>query len=75
MLTNRQRDVLNFIEASINENGYPPTYREICEGLGISQSSVKAAYDHVAALISKGFLVSPDGKARAIRCTNKREEA
>lgn len=39
-LTRRQQDVLGFIEAFVDDHAYPPTIREIQEGLGISSTSV-----------------------------------
>ena len=39
-LSRRQQDILNFIERFTDERSYPPTIREIQEGLGISSTSV-----------------------------------
>lgn len=39
-LTRRQKDILGFIEAFVDDHAYPPTIREIQEGLGISSTSV-----------------------------------
>ena len=70
-LTDRQLDVLLFIWDFIERRGYPPTYREIAGDYGFW---LKAAYDHVAALLRKGYLVKydPDRQdARNIRLTGK----
>ena len=66
-LTQAQRRVLEFVESRFSNGENPPTYREICQGLGYK--SPKAASDHVAALERKGYLVRGKGHARGIRLT------
>lgn len=39
-LSRRQQDILGFIESFTDDRSYPPTIREIQEGLGISSTSV-----------------------------------
>lgn len=39
-LSGRQQDILGFIESFSEDRSYPPTIREIQEGLGISSTSV-----------------------------------
>jgi repressor LexA len=39
-LSRRQQDILTYIESFSGEHAYPPTIREIQEGLGISSTSV-----------------------------------
>jgi repressor LexA len=39
-LSRRQQDILNFIESFTEERSYPPTIREIQDGLNISSTSV-----------------------------------
>jgi repressor LexA len=39
-LSRRQQDILSFIESFSDDRSYPPTIREIQEGLGISSTSV-----------------------------------
>jgi repressor LexA len=64
-LTQRQRQVLDFIGASISERGYPPTLREIGEHFGIR--STNGVNDHLKALEKKGYLRREDLKSRAMR--------
>jgi len=64
-LTQRQKDILDFITASINECGYPPTLREIGEHFGIK--STNGVSDHLKALEKKGALTREDLKSRAMR--------
>ena len=52
-LTNRQRDILNFIRSFSARHGMPPTVREIGERFKITP---RAAFDHLRALERKGML-------------------
>ncbi len=64
-LTQRQREILDFISASINERGFPPTLREIGEHFHIR--STNGVNDHLKALEKKGHLRREDLKSRAMR--------
>lgn len=64
-LTDRQRMVLEYIRASIEQHGYPPTLREIGNHLGIK--STNGVNDHLRALERKGFLTREDMKSRTLR--------
>ena len=63
-LTDRQRQVLEFIDAEVRRRGYPPSVREIGEAVGLSSSSTVHA--HLAALQDKGYLVRDPTKPRAL---------
>jgi repressor LexA len=65
VLTQRQRDILDFISASIVERGFPPTLREIGEHFNIR--STNGVNDHLKALEKKGHLRREDLKSRAMR--------
>ncbi|MBK6688519.1 MAG: transcriptional repressor LexA [Deltaproteobacteria bacterium] len=64
-LTERQRQILEFISQRIQEQGYPPTIREIGEEMGIR--STNGVNDHLKALERKGFLMREGLKSRALR--------
>lgn len=64
-LTQRQREILDFISASIHERGFPPTLREIGEHFQIR--STNGVNDHLKALEKKGHLRREDLKSRAMR--------
>ena len=64
-LTNRQSQILDYISASIDERGFPPTLREIGEFFGIK--STNGVNDHLKALEKKGFLSRDQLKSRAMR--------
>jgi len=53
-LTERQRDVLAFIEKNLDRRGVAPTLREISEKFGFA--STASAQKHIALLENKGFL-------------------
>ena len=63
-LTQRQRQVFEFIEDKIEEWGYPPTIREIGEHLGIR--STNGVADHLKALKRKGYLQQRGQKSRTL---------
>ncbi len=68
-LTTRQLEVLTFICASIRQNAYPPTVREIGAGLGIR--STNGVMDHLKALVSKGFVEHRAMLSRGLVLTEK----
>lgn len=72
-LAPRQQQVLDFIAASVQQKGIPPSLREIGDALGIR--STNGVADHIKALIRKGYLERVDsagsGRARALRLTPK----
>ncbi|MBL8965428.1 MAG: transcriptional repressor LexA [Spirochaetaceae bacterium] len=67
-LTDRQKEVLDFIAAFVEEHAYPPTIREIADRFAIS---VKGAYDHVKALEKKGKLRLGENRSRALEIVRK----
>lgn len=61
-------DVLQFINEYTDENGFPPTVREICARLQIK--STATAYDYVNRLKEMGMLQKTAGKKRAVAVKN-----
>ena len=53
-LTERQRDILNFIRDFQKERGIAPTHREICDHFGFS--SYGTVYKHLSLLEKKGLI-------------------
>ncbi len=64
-LTERQELIIQYIEHSIRDRGYPPTLREIGAHMGIR--STNGVSDHLRALERKGYLRRDDMKSRALR--------
>ena len=63
-LTERQRTILECIEQSMRDRGYPPSVREIGEVVGLSSSST--VHSHLSTLQKLGYLRRDPTKPRAI---------
>lgn len=63
-LTTRQRGILDVIETSMRERGYPPSVREIGEAIGLTSPST--VHSHLASLERLGYLKRDPTKPRAI---------
>lgn len=63
-LTNRQKDVLDYVKSYIVSHGYPPTVREIGKALNIS--SPATIHAHLKNLEKKGIIRKDNSKNRAI---------
>ncbi|TPW14573.1 MAG: lexA [Acidimicrobiaceae bacterium] len=63
-LTSRQRGILDVIETSMRERGYPPSVREIGEAVGLTSPST--VHSHLASLERMGFLRRDRTKPRAM---------
>jgi len=70
-LTEKQRQVLSFVEEFCRLKGYPPTVREVAARFGIQP---RAAADHLAALKRKGYLHREPGRSRGLALTSRLEE-
>ena len=66
-LTDRQREILDFIVAQQRDRGYPPSVREIGEAVGLTSPST--VHTHLATLQRRGFLRRDPTKPRAIEVT------
>ena len=64
-LTTRQQQVFDFITASVEEAGMPPTRVEIARQFGFR--SINAAEQHLRALARKGAIALLAGTSRGIR--------
>ena len=70
-LTDRQRQILDFIRSEVHRRGFPPSVREIGEAVGLSSSST--VHSHLAALEDKGFLRRDPSKPRALEVLDYRD--
>src|SRR5215211_9126019 len=70
-LTARQRRILDFINETVRERGYPPTVREIGEAVGLTSSS--SVHAQLANLERKGLLHRDPTKPRAIGLADRAE--
>jgi repressor LexA len=71
-LTPRQRQVLQFIQTTLAEQGLPPTRAEIALALGFK--SANAAEEHLRALQRKGVLDLRPGASRGIHLKDSLRE-
>lgn len=63
-ITAKQEQVLRYLRIFTEEKGYPPSVREICQGIGLkSPSSVHA---HLKALENAGYIQRDANKTRAM---------
>ncbi len=65
MLTKRRRQILDFIEKTVADHGYPPTVREIGQAVGLSSSS--SVQFHIEVLKDAGYLERDGNLTRALR--------
>jgi repressor LexA len=63
MLTERQQAILNFINEYVEENGFPPSVREIGRHFGVYPATVQ---DHISALERKGYLQKKRFQSRTL---------
>jgi repressor LexA len=64
VLTEKRRQILDFIAERQRERGYPPSVREIAEAVGLNSSAT--VHTHLAVLQKQGYLVRDPTKPRAI---------
>jgi repressor LexA len=69
-LTARQRQIYEFLVSYLDEHGFPPTVREICQEFGIR--STKGVTDHLSALEKKGHIRKRREASRGIDIINRR---
>lgn len=68
LLTNRQRRILDVIRSAVDDRGYPPTVREICESVGLASTSSVA--HQLTVLQEKGYLRKDPNRPRALIVTD-----
>ena len=62
--THRQRKILEFIDQTIKDNGFPPTVREIGKAVGLN--SPATVHTHLSTLQDRGYIRRDPTKPRAI---------
>ena len=63
-LTKRQKEILDYIEAFIEEQGYAPSFEEIAESFGYS--SLATVHEHLSNLERKGYIRKSYNESRSI---------
>ena len=64
MVSDKQKNILNYINIFIEKHGYAPSIREIC--LGVNLKSTSTVQYHIEKLIKSGYLQKNYKKSRAI---------
>jgi repressor LexA len=59
-LTLRQRKIIKVIEDSVRARGYPPSFQEIGEALGLASTS--SVSFQISALVEMGYLSRDTGR-------------
>jgi repressor LexA len=63
-LTDKQREILEYMKECILNKGYPPAVREICEAVHLKSTS--SVHAHLESLEQKGYIRKDPTKPRAI---------
>ncbi len=63
-ITEKQREILEFIKEEILNKGYPPAVREICEAVHLKSTS--SVHSHLETLEKNGYIRRDPTKPRAI---------
>ncbi|WP_434122155.1 transcriptional repressor LexA [Salinicoccus roseus] len=71
-LTDRQKQIYQFIKTTVHEKGYPPSVREIGNAVGLQSSST--VHGHLAKLQEKGYIKRDPTKPRAIEVITEENE-
>jgi repressor LexA len=69
-ITDRQKEILDFVGTFQARQGFPPSVREICKALGLA--SPGSLIKHLRTLEAEGFLSRSPGKKRAWKLTLQR---
>jgi repressor LexA len=72
-LSDRQRRMVDFIQHFSDENGYPPSIREIGKAVGITSTSV--VNYNLNRLVEEGYLSRDQNVSRGIRLSEKLTKA
>ena len=65
MLNSKQKQILEFINSSIENEGFSPSVREIC--LAVNLKSTSTVQYHLNKLIDLGYINKSNNKSRSIR--------
>ena len=64
-LSPMRRQILDYIQQFVALRGYPPSVREICEGVGLKSPST--VHNHLNILRAGGYLAKDDRKTRTLK--------
>ncbi len=68
-LTKRQKEILDYIESFIGDQGYAPSFEEIAESFGYS--SLATVHEHLSNLERKGYIRKSYNESRSIELVSR----
>ena len=71
-LSNKDYQILDFIQEQLETRGYPPTVREICTAVGLT--STATVHARLKKLEKHGKIVKESAKNRSLRVVNYKDE-
>ncbi len=63
-LTQKEKDVFEYISDCLQKDGYAPSVRDICAAVGIKSTS--SVHEYIRRLETKGYIRKSSGKSRAL---------
>ncbi|MDI9508207.1 MAG: transcriptional repressor LexA [Clostridiales bacterium] len=63
-ISNKQKEILEYLKSQIINKGYPPSVREICEAVKLKSTS--SVHSHLETLEKNGYIRRDPSKPRAI---------
>jgi repressor LexA len=66
-----RKKIMDFLQSFIQTNGYAPTVREICDGVGLASSST--VHKHLEILRDRGKITWNPSMVRTIRILEKKK--
>ena len=64
-ISDKQKEILEFIKSEILNRGYPPSVRDICEGVHLKSTS--SVHAHLETLERKGYIRRDPAKKQGYR--------
>lgn len=71
--SSKQLQILRYIYDTVEKRGFPPTVREICQGVQLSSTST--VHGHLSRLERKGLIIKDATKPRALEVTDEGKKA
>lgn len=72
-LTKRQKEILDYLQESLAENGYAPSFEEIASHFGFA--SLATVHEHLENLRKKGYIRKGYNQSRAIQLVSAPDQA
>ncbi len=70
-LTQKEKEVYDYINECLGKDGYAPSVRDICAAVGIKSTS--SVHEYLRRLETKGYIRKSSGRSRALSVVNDRE--